>query len=142
MRRSFNSTPLLQADKLRSGSGLPGEDRSLADLDKDIETIWRELQQLDRLPPLRRDLTQQDGTSPRPNLAHSSARTLLDTPGWRRRDAPLPATSRGATSRSTSLPPATTRPLASRTTVRVTNSTANSGSSTQMVSVELVMYTG
>ena len=99
----------------------------MADIDKDIDTIWRELQQLDRLP------TQQEGTSPRPSLAHSAVRTVWDTPGWRRRDTSLPETSRGATSRSTSLPPATTRSLTSRTTVRVTNSTANKGSSTQQV---------
>lgn len=73
-------------------------ERSLQDIDKDIETIWRELQELDKLP-----LDRPSSTAPLP----LSEQHLLSPP-WRRPVAP--STSPQPPQHYSFLPRAETRP--------------------------------
>lgn len=62
-------------------------DRSLQDIDKDIETIWKELQELDRLPVdssiKKNPASQSSGGERPPSAPPSLAQQTLVTPSWR-----------------------------------------------------------
>ena len=70
----------MEADRRETGQGRPRypglkRERSLQDIDKDIETIWRELQELDKLPA--------DGSSSSTAPPTLSEQHLVSPP-WRR----------------------------------------------------------
>jgi len=91
--RSFERSRSVESERQRSTQKQSrykaGRDRSLQDIDKDIETIWRELQELDKLPidPVEDIPKETSGLYRPPSAPPTLSNHALITPPWRNRTA-------------------------------------------------------